>query len=668
MDMLKKDNLESQEPRIGVFVCHCGTNISGPINIQEVVDFASKLPYVVFATDYKYVCSDPGQALIRKKINENQLNRVVVAACSPRMHEPTFRRTVEFEGLNPYLLEMTNIREQCSWVHLHDPEEATKKAKALLASAVAKSRLLEPLTPMKFPVTPAVLVIGAGIAGIQASLDLAEKGLKVYLVEKTPSIGGHMVQLDKTFPTLDCSACILTPKMVDVNQHPNITLLTYSEIKSIEGFIGNFKVTVVKKARYVNEDLCNGCGICAEKCPTIGIPNNYDLGLAERKAIYVPFPQAVPLIYTIDKENCLRLTAGICGLCSKLCPVDAIDFNQQDKEIEFEVGTIIIATGYDLFDSNLKPEYGYSKYKDVITNLEFERLVSASGPTEGKIVRPSDGKEPDKIAFIQCIGSRDNRTNSWCSRICCMASVKHAHQIKEKRPDVEVYIFYIDMRTFGKGYEEFFWRTQKEGVNFIRGKVAEVFQKSGNSKLSVRFEDTLMSQVHEMEFDMVVLAAGLTQRKDAEQIQKILKLSLSPDNFFFEAHPKLRPVETHVGGVYLCGCAQGPKDIPDTVAQASAAASQASIPIAKGEVVAEPTIASVDENVCCGCKVCESVCAYGAIKVEITDEGDKSNVNEALCMGCGSCAAACPARAITMRGFTREQIISQIEALLTQEV
>jgi heterodisulfide reductase subunit A len=667
MVLIGEERLEDQEPRIGVFVCHCGTNIAGSVDIQKVVESASKLPGVVFATDYKYVCSDPGQTLIRDSMREHKLNRVVVASCSPRMHEPTFRKTVEAEGLNPYLLEMTNIREQCSWVHMHDPEKATKKAKALVASAVAKSRLLEPLVPMKFTVTPAVLVVGGGIAGIQASLDLAEKGFRVYLVEKTSSIGGHMAQLDKTFPTLDCSACILTPKMVDVVQHPNITLLTYSEIKSITGFIGNFKVNVVRKARYINEALCTGCGTCAEKCPVKGVPNEFDLGLGERKAAYVPFPQAVPLIYTIDEQSCLHFTKGICGVCAKFCPVNAVDFDQKDREIEFEVGTIIIATGFDLFDSNLKPEYGYSNYKDVITNLEFERLVNAAGPTSGKLLRPSDGKEPEKIAFIQCIGSRDVLTNPWCSRICCMASIKHAHQIKEKKPNAQVSIFYIDLRAFGKGYEEFFWRTQEEGVNFIRGKVAEIFQKTESDKLTVIFEDTLMSQVKEMEFDMVVLAAGLVQRGEAEHIQKILKLSFSPDKFFLEAHPKLRPVETHIAGVYLCGCAQGPKDIPDTVAQASAAASQASIPLAKGEVVAEPTIAYVDEDVCCGCKVCESVCAYGAIEVEETEEDGKSKVNEALCVGCGSCAAACPARAITMRGFTREQIMSQLEALLTQE-
>jgi heterodisulfide reductase subunit A len=654
---------DCQEIRIGVFICHCGSNIANTIDVKKVAEFASKLPKVAFVSEERYVCSEPGQTLIRDSIKKHKLNKVVIASCSPRMHELTFRKTLEAAGLNSSLLEMVNIREQCSWVHMHEPKKATEKAKALVASAIAKAGLLEPLYPLKFKVTPSTLVVGGGIAGIQASLDLANKGFQVHLVERAPSIGGRMAQLDKTFPTLDCSACILTPKMVDIPRHPNINLLSYSEVKSVDGFIGNFKVSITKKARYINEAKCTSCGVCTEKCPVKNIPSEFNLGLGKRAAAYTPFPQAVPPTYTIDKNNCLWFTKGVCRVCEKVCPANAVDFSQEEQEIQIDVGTIIIATGYDLFDVKQKPEYGYEAYKDVISSLEFERLLSSAGPTSGEIIRPSTGIEPRKIAFIQCVGSRDVQTNPYCSRICCMASIKQAHQVKEKHPNA-VSIFYIDLRAFGKGYEEFYARVQQEGVNFVRGKAAEVYKEPNGDNLTLVFEDTLLGEVREQEFDMVVLAAGLEPRATAKPLQKMLKLSLSPDNFFLEAHPKLRPVETQIAGVYLCGCAQGPKDIPDVVAQASAAASQASIPLAQGEVVAEPTIAYVDEDLCCGCKVCESVCVYDAIKVEATDEDGNAKVNDALCTGCGSCGAACPARAITLRGFTTEQISTQLEALL----
>jgi heterodisulfide reductase subunit A len=653
--------LEGEEIRIGVFVCHCGTNIAGVVGVESVVDFASNLPGVALAVDDRYLCSETGQALIRDCIGKYGLNRVVIGACSPRMHEQTFRRTIEAAGLNPYLLEIANLREQDSWVHMHEPEEATEKAKALISAAVAKARLLEPLTPVRFKVTPAALVIGGGIAGIQSALNLANMGFKVYLVEKAPSIGGHMAQLDKTFPTLDCSMCILGPKMVEVAQHPNIELITYAEVRKVEGYIGNFRVTVVKKPRYVVERDCNGCGECAKVCP-VEVPNEFDMGLGPRKAIYVPFPQAVPMVYTIDRGACIE-----CMACAEACRLqgrNAIDLTMREEETQLEVGTIIIATGYDLYDAMQLSEYGYGRYKDVITNLEFERLINASGPTYGRIIRPSDGREPKSVAFIQCVGSRDVRVgNPYCSRICCMASIKHAYQVKERIPDADVYVFYMDLRAYGKGYEEFLERAQRAGVVFVRGR-CEVYEETESKKLVVRFEDTLLREVAEREFDLVVLASGIVPGIDSEEIQRILRLSRSPDRFFLEAHPKLRPVETHTAGIYLCGCAQGPKDIPDTVAQASAAAAEAAIPLIAGEVTAEATVAHVDEELCGGCRVCESTCPYEAVRVEETVRGRKAKVNEALCRGCGACGAACPSGAIAIRGFTREQILAQVEALL----
>ncbi|MEM2127690.1 MAG: CoB--CoM heterodisulfide reductase iron-sulfur subunit A family protein [Candidatus Bathyarchaeia archaeon] len=649
------------EPRIGVYICHCGLNIAATVECEEVAKRAGSLPNVVLSKDYRYMCSDPGQEMIRKDIEEHGLNRVIVAACSPRMHEATFRRCVASAGLNPFLFEMANIRELCSWCHPHYPTEATEKAFDLVKMAVAKARYLNPLEVIKVPVTKAALVIGGGVAGIHAALDLADMGFKVYLVERSPTIGGKMAQLDKTFPTLDCSICILGPKMVDVAQHPNIVLLTYSEVVGVEGYIGNFRVTVARRPRYVIEKECNGCGECAKVCP-VEVPNEFDMGLGYRKAIYMPFPQAVPAKYTIDRRSCIE-----CMRCIEACRLqgrDAIDLEMREEELQLEVGTIIIATGYDLYDARELAEYGYGRYEDVITNLEFERMVNAAGPSGGRIIRPSDGKEPKRVGFIQCVGSRDFRTGiTYCSRICCMASIKHAYQVKEKIPEAEVYIFYMDLRTFGKGCEEFLERVQRGGVIFVRGRT-EIYGKPEAKSLVVRFEDTFLGKVMEMEFDLIVLAAGLVSRIDSEDVQRILKLSRSPDNFFLEAHPKLRPVETHSLGIYLCGCAQGPKDIPDTVAQASAAAAQAAIPLLAGEVTAEPTVAYVDEEICGGCRICESACPYGAVRVEETDRGRRAEVNEALCRGCGTCGAACPSGAITMRGFTKEQILAQVEALL----
>jgi heterodisulfide reductase subunit A2 len=654
------------EQRIGIYVCHCGINIAGVVNVEKVTERVAVLPGVVLAKNYRYMCSEPGQAMIKQDINEHKLTRVIVASCSPRMHEPTFRKAVREAGLNPYLLEMANIREQCSWVHIKNPEEATAKAIALVSAAVAKSIYDEPLENREVAVTPAALVVGGGIAGIQASLDLADQGFKVYLVEKTPSIGGHMAQLDKTFPTLDCSACILTPKMVDVSRHPNIELLPYSEVEAVEGYVGNFKVKVRRKPKYVNEAKCTGCGLCAEKCP-VKVTNEFDLGLGKRKAIYVPFPQAVPLKYTIDKENCLYFQKNVCRVCEKFCTSLAVDFKQVSQELEMDVGTIILATGYDLYDASRKAEYGYGVYKNVINGLEFERLVNASGPTGGKVLRPSDGQEPKRVAFLQCVGSRDKNANSYCSRICCMASVKHAHQVKEKYPDAEVTIFYTDMRCSGKGYEEFYERVQGEGVRFIRSRIGEVVENPETANLALRFEDTLLGEVVETEFNLIVLATALVPRSDSSDLQKMLKLPSGPDGFFLEAHPKLRPVETQIDGVYLCGVAQGPKDIPDTVAQASGAASRAVIPMLKGKIEVEPIVSVVDEETCCGCRICESVCRYAAIKMKEKEVGKEvSSIIEALCKGCGVCGSSCPTKSITMHHFTDEAILAQVKATLKE--
>jgi heterodisulfide reductase subunit A len=661
----------NNKPKIGVYVCHCGVNIAKTVDVHELTEFATQLPYVKIARNYTYMCSDPGQMLIKEDIRKNGLNRIVVAACSPRMHELTFRKALAEAGLNPYYLEIANIREQCSWVH-KDKSKGTAKAKKLVSAAVAKARLLEPLQEKEVGVEPAALIIGGGIAGIQAALDIANAGFKVYLVEKTPSIGGKMSQLDKTFPTLDCSACILTPKMVDVASHANIELMTYSQVEKISGYVGNFNVEVRKKARFVDFEKCTGCGVCAEECRLAGrIPSEFNMELGNRSAVYLPFPQAVPAKYTIDPQRCLMLTRGKCGKspkCAAACTAGAINFEQKDEIKEFKVGTVIVATGFDVFDAARKPEYGYSDYENVLTGLEMERLISASGPTGGKIVLGKGEEEfiPKDIAFIKCVGSRDKSTgNEYCSRVCCMYTAKLAHLVKEKIPEANVKIYYMDVRAFGKGFEEFYDRVRREGVRYIRGNPSEIFKRNG--KLVVKVENTLNSTPLEDEVDMVVLAVGLEPRKDAREVIDLLRLSQSADRFYLEAHPKLAPVDTAIEGVFLAGCAQGPKDIPDTVAQAKGAASSALVLMSSGKVKVHAQISFVNEATCRGCGYCAEICPYSAVElVTVNKMGHQvlvAKVNEALCKGCGACAAGCLSGSIQQKSFMDSQILQQIAVL-----
>jgi heterodisulfide reductase subunit A len=651
----EKKQETSEEPKIGVYVCHCGINIAGVIDIEAVKDYAATLPNVIVSEEYKYMCSDPGQNLVQDDIKQKGVNRVVVAACSPRLHEPTFRRAIKEAGLNPYLFEFANIREHDSWVHMNEPEAATEKAKDLVRMAVAKARLLESLESETVGVTDKALVIGAGVAGIQAALDLGDMGFKTYLVEKNPTIGGRMAQLDKTFPTLDCSMCILAPKMVDAGKHENIELLSYSEVKEVDGFIGNFKVKVERKPRFIDEELCVGCGSCSDVCP-IEIPNYFDEGVGMVKAAYIPFPQAVPLVATIDKDYCIE-----CHLCDTACERGAIQHEQEPEEVELEVGTIIVATGYDPYDPSEKKEWSYEDSENVITGLELERYINASGPTQGHVVKPSDGETPKSVAFIQCVGSRDEQIDKpYCSRVCCMYAMKNAQLIKDHEPDTEVTIYYMDIRAFGKGFEEFYKRSQeKYGIKFIRGRPATVLENPDQS-LTIRAEDTMLGKVTEFDYDMVVLSVGLQPPEGLEELRQTIGLSRSADGFLMEAHPKLRPVDTLTDGVYLAGVSQGPKDIPDAVAQASGAAARAAIPMIKGEVEIEPIVASVDTEVCGGCEVCIELCPFGAI--ERVDE--QAQVNIALCKGCGTCVAACPSGALEQAHFKTAQIMAQIEAAM----
>ena len=659
--------------RIGVFVCHCGTNIAATVDVEKVAQALGKEPGVVISTDYPYMCSQSGQDMICAAIEEHWLTGVVICSCSPRMHEQTFRKTCAAAGLNPYMLEIANIREQCSWIH-KNKDEATEKAVILGRAAIAKVHLNAPLTAGTSPVTKRALVIGGGIAGIQTALDIADAGFEVDIVEKKPTIGGKMTQIDKTFPTLDCAACILTPKMVDAAQNEKIRIYSYSEVEAVKGFVGNFHVTIRRKARYVKEDVCTGCGLCTEKCPQKKVPNEFNLGLDNRRAIYIPFAQAVPKVATIDPDFCNMLKNGKCGVCAKVCTAGAIDYKQQDEHIEREYGAIVVATGFDPISLEKFDEFAYSKSPDVVSSLEFERLMNAAGPTGGTLLRPSDGAHPKTIVFVQCVGSRcdgGEKGKPYCSKICCMYTAKHAMLCREKYPDTDVYVFYIDVRTPGKNFDEFYRRAVEEyGVHYIKGMVGKVVPEGG--KLKVQASDLLGNRQLHIDADMVVLAAAIEPDKSARPLATMLTASMDTNDFFTEAHPKLRPVESPTAGVFLSGACQGPKDIPETVAQAGAAASKVIGLLCKDALSCNPCVAQPDEMMCNGCSNCEKVCPYGAITyIDKEFRGPNrttllrrvAQVNPAVCQGCGACTVACMSGAMDLKGFSNKQIFAEVDAI-----
>jgi heterodisulfide reductase subunit A len=656
--------------RIGVYVCHCGSNIAGRVDVEAVRDWAAERlgpRGVVIARDNRFMCSSTGQELLEQDIHDLGLTRVVVAACSPHMHEKTFRTACARAGLNPYLCELVSIREQVSWVHT-DPVAATAKAKAVVAGGVYRVAEHAPLEPIRVAINPNTLVVGGGIAGISAALELADAGFPVHVVEREPSIGGHMAQFDKTFPTLDCAACILTPRMNEVGTHPNITLHTYSEVTSVSGYVGAFQVTIRHRARYVKADLCTGCGICQEKCVTQVVDEAYEAGLGYRKGVYMPFPQAVPKLPVIDAANCVFFEKGTCKACEKFCPTGAIDFNQQDDEVTVEVGNIVVATGYQLFDPRRVEPYGYGRLPNVFTSLEFERMSNAAGPTGGRIVLRDGVTEPRAVGIVHCVGSRDRNYNAYCSAICCMQSLKFAHLVRE-HTNADVYEFYIDIRAPGKSFDEFYQRVLEEGTVFIRGRVAEVTdalrlpdEAEHDGRLIVQVEDTLAGVQRRVPVDMVVLSAGLEPPKDAYEVARRFGLSCSSEGWIIERHPKLDPVATMTEGIFAAGCALGPRDIPSSVANGAAASARILARIYQGEMLLEPVRATVDETRCSGCKVCNALCPYNAI-VFRADTG-VSTVSPALCQGCGTCIAACPAGAITGTGFSDDQVMAQLDGLL----
>ncbi|RLI41932.1 hypothetical protein DRO59_05625 [Candidatus Bathyarchaeota archaeon] len=642
--------------RIGVYICHCGGNISDTVDVEKVKEAISKLDNVKIVETVDYLCSTQGQSLIKSGIKDYGINRVVVASCSLYLHLGTFRRAVSEAGLNPYLLEMVNIREHCSWVH-DNIEQATKKAIDIVRGAVNRVRHLEVLHPIKTKVKKEVLVIGGGISGIQAALEMADKGYQVYLVERNPCIGGHMAQLSETFPTLDCSYCILAPRMVSVSQHPRIKIITMAEPVALEGMPGDYTVTIRVKPRYVDIEKCTGCDECTKVCP-VEVPDEFNLGLTWRKAIYIPYPQGTPRAYVIDTDNCLGLAPIACGKCIEVCDPGAINYDMQPEEIKLNVGAIILATGYEQISPNDFGEYSYGAHPDIVTNLQFERIMHLG------FKKPSDGRLPKKVAFVLCVGSRalQERAKEYCCKIGCMVAIKQAILLKKAVPNVEPWIFYQDVRADGKGYEEFYARVREQGVKFVRGLAARILPT--NDGLIVKAEDTIAGMPVEEKFDMVVLSMGITPRPDTEELAKIFGLHTGPDGFFMERHYKLNPVDSAKEGIFVSGCALGPKDIRESVEEGMAAASRAATFIGQGELEVSPEVPVIDRGKCDLCGKCVEICPTKAITIK-----DSSiSVTPIACINCGACVPACPKDAIDQNNFREKQLIAQVQGLSMGEL
>ncbi|MEW6374255.1 MAG: CoB--CoM heterodisulfide reductase iron-sulfur subunit A family protein [Thermodesulfobacteriota bacterium] len=647
--------------RLGVFICHCGVNIAGIVDVKSVTEKMGRIDDVAHSTDYIYMCSEPGQQIIREAIREKGLDGVVVACCSPSMHENTFRKAVKSQGMNPYLCEIANIREQCSWVHQKEKEEATHKAAEIILATLEKVRKNESLETIAVAINRRVLVVGGGIAGITSSLDLAEGGYEVILLERESALGGHMAQLSMTFPDINPAIGALLSKASEVEKHPRINLHCYSELEDVKGYLGNFELTIRKKAKSVDWKKCNGCGICIKNCP-VEYVSQFERGMGTRKAIDTLYHKSIPNKPYIDRSHCRFFIDESCRRCEETCSEKAIDFEQEDEQMAEKIGAIVVATGYELFPKEQLGEYGYGEIPDVIDGLAFERILSPDGPTRGRILRPSDGKVPKEMVFIQCVASRDpDRYMPYCSRICCMYTAKQAKIYKEQIPDGQPYIFYMDIRSDCKGYEEFLQKTVEEkGLLYLRGRVSRVFQDDG--KVRVLGVDTLTGRMVEVAADMVVLATAIVPSNGVKDLAAKLRATVDRHGFLTEAHIKLYPVESSTKGIYLAGCGQSPKDISDTVSQASAAASKIQALLSTDQLLQDPLIAFVDEGICSGCGICVEICPYEAR--EIDNRRGISTVHSALCQGCGACIAACPNFACELRNTSAGQVLRMVDTFI----
>ncbi len=665
------------ETKVGVFLSDSGKEISEILDFNAITNFVKTVSGVTLVARGSEFWQGEGLKAIVNAIRDNKVNRIVIAETLPKLSEVKIAQKVDEAGLNPYLMEYLDLKDHCAWPHRDKPSEATDKAKAMLLGAIERAKTLEPLQKLEFPVLGSTLVIGGGIAGMQTAIDLADLGFDVELIEKEPFLGGLASRAGRFFPTDDCAICI-QPSTSDVKtishtsrkcvyrsgftEIPNLNISTNSRVIAVEGSPGNYKVTVAKKPRYVNESKCIRCDKCTAVCP-VEVPDEYNAKLATRKAIYINVPSVHPPVYAIDESVC---KFHDCAKCVAVCPTNAIELTQKPEQKNLNVGSIVLATGFQEFDSSIIKEYHYKDYPDVITNLELARMIDGFGPTGGAIIRPSNGKPAKKIVFIQCVGSRDQRYKLYCSSICCMISLKHASLIKTAHPEAEVSMCYIDMRTTGREHEYYYERAREMGIKFVKGRPTEITKSAETGKLSVDVEDALLHRFLDLEADLVVLAPAMIPAEGTEELATLLRLDLDIDGFFKEYNAKLRPTETKLRGIYICGGATFPKDAPTSSLQAHSAAMKAAKFLNNGKIEKDQRTAVVDEEYCGDCEFCPVTCPYGAINLVPTSEDHfVAQISDLQCEGCGVCVGTCPLNAIELRHSRPNQMRAQMEGLMT---